>query len=327
MYASSFLFKKFLLFLGIKNILVYCILIFLFSPNLLADNGRCFKIPPFGYNEYYVHLPVNFSFCVRNGKEIIDYKTGPFGERILFDNQNFKYVYVFGDSQALGLDVNNINQHFLGKVFKNKNLKLFAAPNNGPNQVLEFLKIHNKQIQNNSEINIVFNGSTDLFRLSLSWDPKRFVLFNDIDLEEIKDNRFFYNYKLIKGLFSSKFTYRRPNTSNLQNSFIKNIDDINNNFTLYLNKIDKLKYKKINLYIVLPFWIYEEKKNTYTLNKFIFNNFSKSICNINSSKYKNLDIFVQLNDINLSKTFLTYDRRHIKSDLINLTNLKNFCNF
>ena len=307
--------------------MIYFLFIFFFSSNLLADNRRCFKIPPFGYNDYYVHLPLNYSFCVKNGKEIINYKTGAFGERILYNNKNFNYALVFGDSHALGLDVNNVSQYFLAKIFKNKNFKLYAAPNNGPNQVLEILKIQSKHIPNNSEINIVFNGSTDLFRLNPKWDPKRFVDFNDIDLEEIKDNWLFYNYKLITGLLKKKFTYKRPNTENLQNSFIKSFKDTDNNLNIYLEKINNLKYKNIKLYIILPFWIYEEKKNNYIQNKFIFDNFFKLICNIDSLKYKNLDIFVQLNDIDNSIDFLTYDKRHFRSNLINLTTLNEFCNY
>ena len=132
---------------------------------------------------------------------------------------------------------------------------------------------------------------------------------------------------MISGLLKKKFTYKRPNTENLQNFFIKSFKDTDNNLNIYLEKINNLKYKKINLYFILPFWIYEEKKNNYIQNKFIFDNFFKLICNIDSLKYKNLDIFVQLNDIDNSIDFLTYDKRHFRSNLINLTTLNEFCNY
>ena len=130
---------------------------------------------------------------------------------------------------------------------------------------------------------------------------------------------------MIAGLLKKKFTYKRPNTEDLQNSFIKSFKDTDNNLNVYLEKIDILKNKKINLYFILPFWIYEEKKNNYIQNKFIFDNFFKLVCNIDYLKYKNLKIFVQLNDIDTSKNFLTYDKRHFRSILISLTALNKFC--
>ena len=36
---------------------------------------------------------------------------------------------------------------------------------------------------------------------------------------------------------------------------------------------------------------------------------------------------LQIDDIDISKSFLTYDKRHFKSKIINLTSLNNFCNF
>ena len=326
-YASSSLFKKFLFFFGIKNIFIYLIFIFFFSTSLIADNRSCYKIPPFGFNGFYVHLPINYSFCVKNGKEIINYTTGSFGERILSNNKKNKHILVFGDSHALGLDVNSVNQYFLGKIFNNDNFKLFAAPNNGPYQVLEFLKIHGKKIENNSEINVVFNGSTDLFRLDLKWTPKKIVLFNDNELEDIKDSKILYNYKLFKGFLTNKFTYKRPNTERMQSLFIKNFANINENFSTYLIQLNKLKFQKKNLYIILPFWIFEKEKNNFKKNDLVYENFFKLVCSIDATKNNTLNILVQIDDIDISKNFLIYDKRHFQSKLINLTTLNNFCSF
>ena len=264
---------------------------------------------------------------MRNGKEIINYTTGSFGERILLNNTKNKNILVFGDSHALGLDVNSVDQYFLGKIFKDDSFKLFAAPNNGPYQVLEFLEIHGEKIKVNSEINFIFNGSADLFRLDLKWDPKKFVLFNDYELEDIKDSKIIYNYKLIKGFLTNKFTYKRPSTERMQSLFIKNFKNINKNFSTYLVQLDKLKFQKKNLYIILPFWIFEKEKNNFKKNNLVYKNFFKLVCDIDAAKYKTLNILVQIDDIDISKSFLTYDKRHFKSKIINLTSLNSFCNF
>lgn len=243
------------------------------------------------------------------------------------NNKNNTNIPVFGDSHALGLDVNSVDQYFLGKIFKDDSFKLFAAPNNGPYQVLEFLKINGEKIEVNSEINIVFNGSTDLFRLDLKWDPKKFVIFNDYELEDIKDSRILYNYKLIKGFLTNKFTYKRPSTERMQSLFIRNLANINRDFSNYLVQLDKLRFKKKNLYIILPFWIFEKEKNNFKKNNLVYENFFKLVCSIDAKKNNTLNILVQIDDIDISKNFLTYDKRHFKSELINLTTLNNFCNF
>ncbi len=264
---------------------------------------------------------------MRNGKEIINYTTGSFGERILSNNKENKNILVFGDSHALGLDVNSVDQYFLGKIYNNYNFKLFAAPNNGPYQVLEFLKIHGKKIENNSEINIIFNGSTDLFRLDLKWTPKKIVLFNDNELEDIKDSKILYNYKLIKGFLTNKITYKRPDIERMQSLFIKDFANINENFSTYLIQLNKLKIQKKNLYIILPFWIFEEEKNNFKKNNSVYENFFKLVCSIDLTKDNTLNILVQIDDIDISKNFLTNDKRHFKSNLINLTTFNKFCNF
>ena len=65
-----------------------------------------------------MHLPQSASFCVKQGKTKYEYQTDNYGGRLLYtDNSNNK-VQVFGDSQVLGLDVENVEQHYLNTLYK-----------------------------------------------------------------------------------------------------------------------------------------------------------------------------------------------------------------
>ena len=117
------------LFFGIRNILFFFIITFLFNTELKAKN--CLTFLPYGFNDYYVHLPQDATFCVKEGKNFISYKTDIYGGR-QFTNEVFsEKVQVFGDSQVLGLDIEKIDKHYLTELYKN-NFILYAAPNNGP---------------------------------------------------------------------------------------------------------------------------------------------------------------------------------------------------
>ena len=73
------------------------------------------------------------------------YETDNYGGRLLFSGALNNKIQVFGDSQVLGLDVDNIEQHYLSLLYKNHDFVIYAAPNNGPYQVINFLN-KNKQI-------------------------------------------------------------------------------------------------------------------------------------------------------------------------------------
>ncbi len=292
-------------------------------------SSECFKVVPFGYNGIYVQLPSNFKFCVKKKNNKINYETGIYGERLLIGNKEDDYQNIFGDSHALGLDVNKIEDYFLSKIYKNNNFKIFAAPNNGPFEVLNFLKIH-KDLIKDQKIIIVFNLSTDIFRINENWNPKDFVALNDFQLEKIKDRKIFYDLYFFKYLiFNRKFTIGLSNNKEMQGLFNENYIKINADFQKYLDILSDLKHDNLNLIFILPYWIYQKNnQGEFEENTQIFRKVDNLICGNNIVKtLKISDILIQKKDIDLKKEFLTIDKRHFKSNTINLTNINEFCNF
>ena len=156
------------LLFGIKNILLFIFVCFnLFVPK--ADAKSCLSFLPYGFNESYVHLPQSASFCVKQGKTIIKYQTDNYGGRLLGDETVNNKIQVFGDSQVLGLDVENIEQHYLNTLYKKNNFVIYAAPNNGPYEVINFLNKNKKILQ--KKIIVTFSFSTDLYRILNYWNP------------------------------------------------------------------------------------------------------------------------------------------------------------
>ena len=326
--ARFFLSRLFFSLFGIKNI-KFIILIALWTiinqTNLLSS--ECFRLVPFGYNDYYVKLPSNFKFCVKKKDTKVYYETGFLGERILKDNKNKNSINVFGDSHALGLDVNIISEYFLYKVFPKNNFHIYAAPNNGPYEVLNFLKIHKDTFYNKKGI-IIFNLSTDIFRINEKWDPKNFVSLNDFQLEEIKYSKLKYEYYFFKDLFfNKKLKIALPNNNEMLTLFNNDFENIEINFRNYLNDLNILKYESLKVVFVLPYWIYQKNSlDKFEEKKRITSKIYGLVCKnleIISSKYQ---VLVQKNDINLNKPFLTIDNRHFRSNLVVLTDAKNLCN-
>ena len=92
------------------------LILFIFTPNILLANN-CLKFLPYGYNNNYVHLPEKASFCVKEGNKKIQYLTDLLGGRIITKKKGSNTVQIIGDSQALGLDVDKIEDHFLNKIY------------------------------------------------------------------------------------------------------------------------------------------------------------------------------------------------------------------
>ena len=100
---------------------------------------------PYGWNDFfYVHLPQNASFCVEEDGFFYKYKTDNYGGRILSNELFNDKIQVFGDSQVVGLDVEKIQEHYLSDNYKNHNFIIYAAPNNGPYEVINFLTKNKK---------------------------------------------------------------------------------------------------------------------------------------------------------------------------------------
>ena len=131
------------LFFGIKNILL--VIFFLILTISYSKSKECLDFLPFGYNENYVELPEDTEFCIKYGKQNLTFKTDKKGGRF-FNKINENTIQVFGDSQILGIDIQDQKDHFLSKSY-NKNLVIYAAPNNGPYQVLNFIILNQEKIK------------------------------------------------------------------------------------------------------------------------------------------------------------------------------------
>ena len=144
----------FIFFLVFISLVIFTILNF----------ATCFKLPPYGYINGYSSLIHSKKFCITDNQSKIFFETNSEGARILQDFPNDNVAKVFGDSQVLGLDVKIKADHYLNNIFPNKNFLIYAAPNNGPYEVLNSLELN---VQNYEHIILTFNASTDFYRHQL----------------------------------------------------------------------------------------------------------------------------------------------------------------
>jgi len=318
--------KSFRLFFGIKNILFFFIITFLFNTELKAKN--CLSFVPYGFNDFYVHLPQEALFCVKEAKKIISYKTDIYGGRI-FSNEKFnEEIQIFGDSQVLGLDIEKIDDHYLSQLYK-KNFIIYAAPNNGPFEVINFLNLNKKILKKKIIIN--FNFSVDIYRINNSWDPENFVALKDYELDEILDYPLKYKLIIFKNLLSNKnFTLRRYNNKKMQNLFLRtNKDQLIINLKNYFKSLDELAENldlNIDLIITKPYWIYSKKKEFLFFEKEINQKVEKLICNSFKQTSRIQNIYISdVNKKNLDMNDLTSDNRHYKSTIIQLVEKSHIC--
>jgi hypothetical protein len=317
------------LLFGIKNILLFILICFnLFVPK--ADAKSCLSFLPYGFNESYVHLPQSASFCVKQGKTIIKYKTDNYGGRLLI-NENFKNkIQIFGDSQVIGLEMEKIEQHYLYSKYKNSNFIIYAAPNNGPYEVINFLN-KNKNILN-KKIIVTFNFAVDAYRVRSGWDPKNFVALKDYELDSILEHPFKYRLIVFKNLLLNKnFTISRYDNEKMQNLFLNlNINKVNKNIINYFNKLNKtadILDLEIDFIITHPYWVYSVDKDNkkLLLNKGLAKKVERLICNsFQSTKRISKILISELPDIR-NLTDLTVDKRHFKLDKIKLQKLSKIC--
>ena len=309
-------------------IIVVFIIIFLGSKKSYSNN--CLSFLPYGYNNDYVHLPLDASFCVKEGNKKIQYSTDFLGGRVIIKQKATNTIQIFGDSQALGLEVNKIQDHFLNKIYNNSNLKIYAAPNNGPYEVINFLEENNNFLD--KKIVIVFNFSVDIFRLNLDWNPKNFVALKSYELDDILDYPIKYDWIILKNLLSNKkFTLIRYDNDKMQNLFLNsNEEELKVQIENYLDLLIHIKKKnnyRVTFLIIKPYWVYSKRlnKNIFLLEEKILKKIDKLICNsFNLNDFEELKISkIEYNEID--KNFLTEDKRHFVSNQISLEEFKEMC--
>ena len=285
---------------------------------------------PYGFNESYVHLPLNVSFCVKQGKIINKYQTDNYGGRLLYNEAFSNKIQVFGDSQVLGLDIENVEQHYLHNIYKRNNFVIYAAPNNGPYEVINFLNKNKKILQ--KKIIVTFNFSVDLYRV-YQWNPKNYVALKDYELDEILEHPFKYRFIVFKNfLLNKNFTLSRYDNLKMQNLFLNsNKDKIYKNLIKYFDELNETA-KKLNLEIDFvvthPYWVYsiEKKNDKLLLDKELNKKVQKLICNSFKSTNKIKKILItNVPDI-LELQSLTFDKKHLKSKEIKLKKYKEVCN-
>ncbi len=281
---------------------------------------------PYAHNENYVHLPLNFKFCLKYGIEELNFNTDDLGGRFFLNPKNA--LQVFGDSQVLGLDIDAQTDHYLYKHFK-KDFIIYAAPNNGPYEVLNFIKLHKKKIKKKIIINL--NLSVDLFRLYSDWDIKNYVAIKSNQLDDIVEKPYKYKILITKNLLSNKyFTVARKNEKEMRELFMtRNVQILKNNIELYLLKLKEISKElslEINYILIMPYWIYEVQNKKIIKIKSIDERFKILLCDTFS---KNLFLkSIKISTLkSINNDILTLDKRHLRSDKISLTSLNKYCNF
>ena len=336
--ANSFKTKQLLsgsnflkLFFGIKNILlIFIFYIILFTNSSNAKN--CLSFLPYGFNEAYVHLPQSASFCVKLGKIKYSYQTDNYGGRLLYNDNSIKKIQVFGDSQVLGLDVENIEQHYLNTLYKKSDFIIYAAPNNGPYEVINFLNKNKKILQN--KIIVTFSFSTDLYRILNYWKPENFVALKDYELDEILENPFKYRMVVFKNMLLNKnFTLSRYDNKKMQNIFLNSDQhELYKNLTIYFDELIKTAIKlniEIDFIVTHPYWVYsiDKKNNKLLLNKKLKDKVDELICKSFKPQKKINKIYISQIPNNLELNDLTFDKRHLKSLKIDPKTYEKICIF
>ena len=316
------------LLFGIKNISFVVFILILFISKVNAKD--CLSFLPYGFNDFYVHLPENKTFCVKEANISREYKTDNFGGRLLHNDLFDNKIQVFGDSQVLGLDIENIKQHYLHKIYKNSNFIIYAAPNNGPYEVINFLNI-NKNILN-KKIVVTFNFSVDIYRVSYNWDPKNFVALRDDEIDEILEHPLKYKLIIFKNMLLNKnFTIARLNNKEMQNFFLNSSQNtIYQNLIKYFDELNKTAEElnlEIDFIITHPYWVYSKnkKKNNFLLEKKLNKKVEKLICKTFKKTRNIKNVYVSNIENQKKNPSLTYDKRHLKSHEINLIKVEKIC--
>ena len=309
-------------FFGIKNILL--IIFFLILTTSSTKSKECLDFLPFGHNDYYVHLPLNSNFCLKYGKKNLNFKTDNFGGRYFKNKKNI--LQIFGDSQVLGLDIDNQKKHYLYQFFNN-NMIIYAAPNNGPYEVINFISLNDKTI--NNQILINFNLSVDLFRVYSDWEIKNYVALKSDQLNEILHKPYKYKVIIAKSILTNKhFTIARKNNEEMRKLFMtRDENDLKKNLTNYILKLDEITEKlnlKVDFVLTMPYWIYQKKKNKFESINFIETRLKNILCSTFNKKNKLNRIFISQLNFD-TKPILTKDKRHLRSEQIKLIHLNKYC--
>ena len=204
---------------------------------------------------------------------------------------------------------------------------IYAAPNNGPYEVINFINLNDKTI--NNQILINFNLSVDLFRVYSDWEIKNYVALKSDQLNEILNKPYKYKVIIAKSILANKhFTIARKNNEEMKKLFMTRDENyLKKNLTKYILKLDEISEKlnlKVDFVLTMPYWIYQKKKNKFERINFIETRLKNILCSTFNKKNKLNRIFISQLNFN-TKPILTKDKRHLRSEQIKLIHLNKYC--
>ena len=294
------------------NKLIIFLFFFLILIFLIINQNSCFKVPPYGYINGYSSLAYSRNFCVSDTDNSVNFTTNSAGARILINNPQNEYLKVFGDSQVLGFDVSKLSDHYLYKFYPNQNFIIFAAPNNGPYEVINSLDLN---LEYNERVVVNFNASTDLFRMDDSW-----IFYDHVPLSVNQVNYFsyvpiFYDFfKLLIYYFDSD-DYELFNNNAMQELFLKYDNSyFLDKFDEYFHVLDSSissKGSTFDYFISHPYWVYDFNDNLLIVNEEVYSKYD-DLMNSIFAKYPTINIS-KVSKMKLKKSELTLDKRHLRS--------------
>lgn len=259
--------------------------------------------------------------CYYYFKKPINFKSGPHGERIIGNGNIKKTIVAIGESQMMGIDWSDnklSGPHDLNRLFPDKNLLIFAAPNNGPIQNEYRLRDIPVNILKNADAVIVgFNFSTDVFRISSNWDHKKSspISFELFDVPFFK--YFLFDTALLNARFQGKyFSNNVPNATVIFDEY-KNIDKtelIKIYLKVMTRLLDRIKPYNQQIYLIIypPYWGVDELGN---LRPEIKDDLEMIIC----TSYRQLNAIKIISTSNKKYT-LSEDGRHFPQGDFTFTN-------
>ena len=142
-----------------------------------------------------------------------------------------------------------------------EDLVIYAAPNNGPYQVLNFIILNQEKIK--KKIIISFNLSVDIFRLSPDYNIQNYVKLREDQLNDIIEKPFKYRLIILKSLITNKIFTISERIKNAK-SFLIKILKIKKNLDIYFENLNEIINKldiEVDYILTMPYWIYEKNKN------------------------------------------------------------------
>jgi len=309
-----------------------CFLLLLSFGFILAPSfGGCLSFLPYGYNNFFVHLPADENFCVSSSDGDTTYKTDSRGARIIAGKKSEVPVHAFGESQLLEIFPNTRgNGHALRTLYNKKTILIHGAPNNGPFETVEYLK-YVLRTTTPEYIVIGLNFGTDIFRIIPGWKTKNYVSLTSDELPTVMTFPFWYEIKttlgMLKGMF---FTSKKINVHQIREKYFSKKQKIRENFKGFIYKLNeetKSLNSKIDFIFFPPYWMYTQKEKTSYLEERIGTEFHNFVCDVNilDPLYVTQAYIAKFPKILPTDKLFTFDGRHFKTEFLTFEPRDSYC--